>query len=94
MPKSGQPLFLARRSYRRRRMRDAVRLLPLLGVVLLMLPVMWLPAETPEPDTGRGTIYLFSVWVFLVLAAAVLARGLAPGLDEDEDPEGVSAEEV
>lgn len=93
MPKSGQPLFLARRSYRRRRMIDGVRLLPLLGVVLLMLPALWQPAATPEPDTGRGTIYLFVVWCGLVVAALAFARALGPALDEDEDPEGASAED-
>ncbi|MCL7465031.1 hypothetical protein [Phaeovulum sp. NW3] len=88
MPATGQPLFLARRSYRRRRMMDAVRLLPLLGAVLVMLPTLWQPAQTPEPDTARGTIYLFAVWLFLILAAFGLSRALGPALEDEEVPEG------
>ncbi len=85
MPQT-QPLFLARRSYRRRRMMDAVRLLPFFGTVLLLLPLLWRPAETPEPDTARGVIYLFTTWVVLIIAALVLSRGLAPGLLDAEEP--------
>lgn len=89
MPTPGQPLFLARRSYRRRRLMDGARLLPLFGAVLVLLPALWQPGATPAPDTGRGGIYLFTVWLLLVLAAAALARGLAPALDaEDEAEEG------
>jgi len=81
-----QPLFLARRSYRRRRMMDAVRLLPVFGAVLMMMPMLWRPALTPEPDTAHGLIYLFVVWLVLVLAAFVLSRGLAPALHDAEEP--------
>ena len=70
MPQTGQPLFLARRSYRRRRMMDAVRMLPVLGMVLFMLPSLWLPGETPRPDTGRGGLYIFAVWAGLVVGLA------------------------
>lgn len=87
MPTLGQPLFLARRSYRRRRLMDAARLLPLFGVVLVMLPALWRPGETPAPDTGRGGIYLFTVWFVLVLAGAALARGLSPALEAEEEAE-------
>ncbi|PYF08612.1 hypothetical protein C8J30_11228 [Rhodobacter viridis] len=92
MPGSATPLFLARRSYRRRRMMDAARLLPLVGLVLILLPMLWHPADTPIPDTARGMIYLFSVWVGLILAAAALARGLAPALDAEEEAEGSTPE--
>ena len=88
MPGSATPLFLARRSYRRRRMMDAARLLPLMGVVLFLLPALWQPAETPPPDTARGLIYLFAVWAWLVGSAAALALGLAPALDAEEEAEG------
>lgn len=88
MPGSGTPLFLARRSYRRRRIMDAARLLPLVGLVLFLLPMLWHPGETPVPDTARGMIYLFAVWAGLILAAAALARGLAPALDAEEEAEG------
>ena len=88
MPKSSQPVFLARRSYRRRRKMDAARLLPIGGAVIFMLPVAWEPASTPVPDTARGLVYIFASWVRLILAALILARGLAPTYDEEETAEG------
>lgn len=87
MPQTGPPLFLARRSYRRRRLMDAARLLPVLGVVLILLPGLWHPAETVVSDTGRGGLYLFAVWIALIVAAFAIARGLGPGLDAEDQPE-------
>lgn len=92
MPQT-QPLFLARRSYRRRRMMDAVRLLPAFGGAALMLPLLWRPAESPEPDTAHGLVYLFVVWVVLIAAALALSRGLAPALLAPEEPVRPGADE-
>lgn len=88
MPAGAAPLFLARRSYRRRRMMDAARMLPLLGIVLFLMPALWAPGESAVPDTGRGGIYLFVVWGGLILITLGLARGLAVALSEDEKAEG------
>lgn len=80
-----RPLFLARQSYRRRRMMDASRLLPFLGFFLFLLPILWHPAETAEADTARGEVYVFAVWFGLILAAFILARWLAPLAGEGGD---------
>ncbi|SPH17445.1 hypothetical protein DEA8626_00967 [Defluviimonas aquaemixtae] len=74
--KAPRPRFLARENYRRRRLFDAARLLPLLGLFLFLVPILWQPAATPEPDTARGLIYLFAVWALLIVAAFLLARRL------------------
>ncbi len=84
MTRPRQPRFLARQNYRRRRLIDAARLLPVVGLVLILVPILWQPAHTPEPDTARGGIYLFAVWVVLIVAALLLARVLGP--DEAERP--------
>ena len=67
------PLFLARAVYRQRRLRDAARLLPLVGVFLLMLPLMWSDAA----GAGRLAVYVFGVWALLIGLAAYVAPGLA-----------------
>ncbi|WP_395005911.1 hypothetical protein [Cypionkella sp.] len=69
------PLFLARAVYRRRRLRDAARMLPLLGLFLLLIPLLW---GTPD-GKGAGTtvVYVFWVWGVLIALAAYLAPGLA-----------------
>ncbi|MFT6673850.1 MAG: hypothetical protein ACJAVM_000021 [Sulfitobacter sp.] len=48
-------IFLERRSYRMRRMMDAVRLLPLLGLCLWMVPLLW-PVPMPDPVLAEGAI--------------------------------------
>lgn len=88
MPKQAPPLFLARRAYRRRRMMDGARLLPLLGAVLVMIPALWQPDQTAAPDTARGAVYIFGVWAALILAAMAMSKGLCAAMsDEDEDAE-------
>ncbi|MEZ5730952.1 MAG: hypothetical protein R3D97_01335 [Paracoccaceae bacterium] len=79
MKRPRQPLFHARQGYRRRRLTDAARLLPILGLFLFFLPVLWRPAATPEPDTAGGGVYLFAVWFILILVAGLLARLLSGG---------------
>lgn len=74
MRRPKQPLFLARAVYRKRRLRDAARMLPVFGFVLL-IPVLW-------NVSARGWIYVFAVWFGLILAAGLLARRL--GQDNEE----------
>ena len=75
--KPAPPLFLARPTYRRRRLGDAARLLPVVGAILFFLPILWQPAATPARDTGPGAVYLFTAWALLIVAALVLAFWLA-----------------
>lgn len=62
-----EPLFLARQTYRRRRVADAARLLPVLGGALLfMLPLLGGAAgagdgggaQTGQTSAGGGSIFL------------------------------------
>lgn len=78
-----RPLFLPRAGYRLRRLRDAARLLPLFGGGLILLPILWSPAETQGPDTAPDGLYLFAVWAGLIAAAALLSRHLRP---DETDP--------
>jgi hypothetical protein len=72
-------IFLEQRSYRMRRMMDAVRLLPLLGLALWMVPLMW-PVSGNTGDaaasmpTSAALSYIFAVWFSLVVAAGLLWR--------------------
>ncbi len=83
MTKRPAPLFLARQTYRRRRMMDAARLLPLVGVFLFLLPILWQPRSTPEPDTAYGAAFLFGAWAVLIIAARVLAQMIVHAPDDD-----------
>ena len=81
------PLFLRPASYRRRRVRDAARLLPFVGGFLMLLPVLWAPQNTYSRDTAPDGIYLFVVWAGLIVLAMGIARFVtAPGDGDDPDP--------
>jgi peptidoglycan/LPS O-acetylase OafA/YrhL len=86
MRRPKRPLFLARAPYRRRRLRDAARLLPILGLFLLLLPLLWAP-DGKMALMANDVIYFFTVWLCLILLAAAFAPGLrgGDGRDEDED---------
>ncbi len=92
------PVFLGRASYRQRRLRDGLRLLPILGLVLVMIPLLW-PRAAALPEGGAGVsnafalIYLFAAWAVLIVLALVLSRRLRPeegeaGHDPDEGGRG------
>ena len=83
--RSRTPLFLPRPEYRRRRLVDAARLLPVFGGFLFLLPILWAPPETGARDTARDGIYLFVIWAVLVGLAAWLAPGLADAADDGGD---------
>ena len=80
------PLFLERRSYRFRRMMDAVRFLPFFGLGLWMIPLMWsVPDATATADAGmsmsRALVFVFGVWLALICAALLLWRHTRGGVD-------------
>lgn len=84
------PVFLERRSYRRRRMMDALRLLPVLGVLLWMLPLAWpTPSAGPvTPDAmamSTAMIYVFAVWLLLIALAFTLWSFLRTRPEMGED---------
>ncbi|MGB3245362.1 MAG: hypothetical protein WBB25_12570 [Sulfitobacter sp.] len=71
------PIFLERRSYRKRRMMDAVRLLPFLALALWMVPLMWRGPDAVAGDVMPMSValrYVFGIWASMVLACWVLWR--------------------
>lgn len=67
--------FVDRRTYRRRRLMDISRMLPVLGALLFILPLMWLPQLSSTNDAqdqlswplSSVLIYVFSTWIVLLL---------------------------
>lgn len=88
-------VFLERRSYRRRRMMDALRLLPVFGVMLFMLPIFW---PNGAEDAGGAVAlstavkYVFAAWAVLIAAAFGLWRGLW-WAQRDDDTEVTTGED-
>ncbi len=83
------PMFLERRSYRRRRLGDAARLVPVFGLVLILLPILWTPGATGAARLMAWEgVYLFVIWAVLIAVAVVLSRALRgqdtpPGADRE-----------
>ncbi|MCC1491775.1 hypothetical protein [Cognatishimia sp. F0-27] len=65
-------VFLERQTYRRRRLADGARALPVLGLLLWFLPMVWSAKENGVQAT-HALIYIFLIWTGLVaLSAGVL----------------------
>ncbi|WP_238987534.1 hypothetical protein [Roseovarius dicentrarchi] len=84
--------FVARGTYRRRRLIDAAGLLPILGALLFLVPLLWVGAqEGAAPRTSHVLLYLFAVWALLVVLSALVSRGLGASGDvaarEDAGPD-------
>ncbi len=84
MSESGSPKFLDLKSYRRKRIFDAARLLPVVGVTIMTYPLLFF-FVTPDEDHHAVALglYLFIVWLVLIAAAFVLSRWLSEPTDED-----------
>lgn len=62
-------------------------MLPVVGALLFMIPLLWSPQHTPETDTATGGLFLFVVWGALIISAFLLSRRLrqAPDLPPDDE---------
>lgn len=85
MRRPRRPMFLGRIPYRRRRLRDAARLLPVFGAFLFILPALWSPPGEGQRLLSGDVVYFFIAWAILVLVAAAFAPGLSAAEDEEED---------
>ena len=83
---AGRPAFLRESSYRRRRLSDALRLMPVVAVILFLLPVLWSHGDAGA-RTSVATIYVFAAWIALIALGAVLTRAIGRGGDPDEPAE-------
>lgn len=68
-----RPLFLERASFRRRRLGDLARVLPVLAAAAILLPVWWLPETF---SLAFGAVWLFGLWAVLIVLVWLLHRGL------------------
>jgi amino acid transporter len=81
-----EPPFLARGSYRRRRLVDAARVLPFVGAFLFVLPMLW--GDEAPVRTAWGGIYIFAAWASLIIASALLSHLLSRGAGDDSHEDG------
>lgn len=82
MPETRQPLFVARRIYRQRRLQDMTRILPCMGGLLFLLPLLW-PRDPGTTSSAGAGLYIFAAWFALICVAFALARPLRAIVEED-----------
>jgi hypothetical protein len=82
-----RPLFLARQGYRRRRIMDAARVLPLIGAFLFFVPLLWSGADGRDAATRAGVVYLFLIWVGLILFSFFLSLYLRHDIANPDPPQ-------
>lgn len=82
-PRNPRPLFLAPTGYRQKRVRDAARVLPVLGAMLFLIPLLWTPSDAPGGvGNAAALLYVFVVWAALIVATFALSRLLRPDTEE------------
>ena len=78
--KSDQTLKRVANAARGQRVTDSVLILPFVGTILFLLPIMWPRASEGVAAEGTATstalIYLFVVWAGLICCAFGLALAL------------------
>ncbi|MTH77360.1 hypothetical protein [Paracoccus aestuariivivens] len=75
-------LFLGREAYRRRRMIDATRILPVVLAVVVLLPMVWLPRQF---SFATGALWLGFGWLATILVTALLHRAIGSTAEDDDD---------
>ncbi|KPQ15732.1 MAG: hypothetical protein HLUCCO18_11000 [Rhodobacteraceae bacterium HLUCCO18] len=88
-------VFLERRTYRKNRLQDAARLLPVLGMILFFGPVFIVEDTSGQAGAGMAEwlVYCFAVWVVLIAVTALVNRALADGdTQPPRDPSAPAAD--
>ena len=78
-------LFLERRTYREHRLKDAARLLPVLGLILIFGPIFIREGGGEAAPISGTLVYYFAIWLALIGMTALVGRALnrvtPPGQD-------------
>lgn len=82
MSRETRPVFLVRRTYRRRRLADAARMLPLLGAALFCLPLLWARTGADAVPTSYVMTFIFLVWVGLIVVGGCVSARLHSDADD------------
>lgn len=82
-PGSPRAMFLERRTYRRRRLMDAARLMPIVGAVLFAVPLLWPEGgEAGATTMSEAITYIFGLWAVLIGASVLFGLNIRKWADE------------
>ena len=89
--RSERHIFLERRGYRQRRIVDAARMLPVIGLLLWLVPLVWPRAHQEGTlTTSSATLYVFLIWILLIVVGAFLAWKMTPSETADPSEQDLS----
>lgn len=92
MSRETRTIYLERSSYRRRRARDAARLLPLLALVLFFIPALWqISSESAGVSAKSALVFLFLAWIAVIVLSFFLVRYLKAPVVKESDPQSETA---
>lgn len=75
---------LATGALRRRKLRDAALILPMLGIFLFLTPIPRIfISDTDAPSIPGVFAYIYGTWVLLILASAWISRKLTQSETDD-----------
>ncbi|CUJ12609.1 hypothetical protein TA5114_00723 [Cognatishimia activa] len=80
-----QTVFLERQTYRRRRLIDLIKILPLIGLVLWLVPLLWPTEGAEQVSSANATIYIFAIWFVLIVAKALSVNAFNAGGSQKDD---------
>ncbi len=78
-----EPTFLARDTYRQRRMIDAARFLPFLGAFAFIVPTL----IADRIGTAPGYVVLFGGWIVLIVLSRIVTGRLQRHSVLDDPPD-------
>jgi hypothetical protein len=70
------PVFHEKRTYRRRRLMDAARVVPIFAAVLWAVPMLWPQSGEDRVSSAGALVYIFIVWVCVIVITGAISRGL------------------
>ncbi len=80
-------LFLERRRYRLNRLQDAARLLPILGLILIFVPIFIRGSEAEAESLSARLVYYFGIWIGLIALSALVSAALSRlGVQDEISP--------
>ncbi|MGB0959106.1 MAG: hypothetical protein ACPGVK_02555 [Halocynthiibacter sp.] len=64
---------------------DAARVLPVVGTMLMVFPVLRFSGRPENDGTASGMLYLFAVWVVLIVLSCILSSKMRSRSQDQSD---------
>ena len=74
MSKRPEVVFLQRNLYRQNRLLDWIRVVPVIGLFLWLLPILWGREGADATRSSSAIVYVFLVWIALIFITFISAR--------------------